>query len=874
MPNHDLLATELADDELAPILKIETPTSVSDVLLERSPMILGRSADSNIVVLYPTVSRRHLEISQTAAGYQIKDLNSKLGLTFLGERIQEKILKNGDVFYIGSNVKLTFTENTPLYLSQSINLKNKDIVTIGRSSDNDVQIDHPQLSRHHAKIERQGTSLIISDLDSFNGTFLNGKQLTRPQSLRAGDKLRIGPYLLQIKIDETIVVTDEAGKLRFDVINLEKTVATNKKILNNICLSFLPREFIVIAGVSGCGKSTLLKALIGFSPATRGTILINGENLYQDFDAYRSEFAYVPQQDIVHTDLSVKQALDFAAQLRMPTDTTERERNQRVTDVMEELGLTQHQESIIKSLSGGQLKRVSIGVELLTKPSLFFLDEATSGLDPGTEADVMRLLRTLANEDGTVVLITHMTENIKLCDLVVFLAAGGRVAYFGPPEQAPEYFGVSSFNAIYPLIERERSPEEWQQRYLNSKQYQTYVVSRQANIPPSAEPADSHSQKHAKGNKAKKTSANRVSSWQQFLIFLQRDIAILQRDKPTFVLNFSMPFLIGILDFVTWNRNLFDIKLGGAGLSITMLFIMALVAVMVGSLTTMRAISKEQEIYKRERLIGLKVLPYVCSKLAFALILSLYQAFAFLVFKNLAITFPAGGWGMQAELYLTLVLASFSGMVMGLLVSAISPNQAVAPLLVILFVIPQVTFGGGIVSLPDLSAVGRWINYITVVKWPFEIFVTSTGIGKDLANDPCWTEGANPQDADCPCTGAQLFQTCYFPGIRDYFVPEINQPAPIQPVRPEFPRDLAEISTFETKIEDYTDDINTWQKEYEQWSLKREQAIGKAEGILDVINRNFGSTFQVNLVRHWFVLSVLIGVMVGLIFWVQVQKSI
>ncbi|WP_216086725.1 ATP-binding cassette domain-containing protein [Halothece sp. PCC 7418] len=127
-------------------------------------------------------------------------------------------------------------------------------------------------------------------------------------------------------------------------------------------LSINQREFVVVAGVSGGGKSTLMDALNGSRPATSGTVLVNAMDLYQNYNAYRSQIGYVPQKDIVHTDLTVHEALDFAAQLRMPTDTTVQERQQRLDEVLEELRLTHRRDVPIKALSGGQLKRVSIGL--------------------------------------------------------------------------------------------------------------------------------------------------------------------------------------------------------------------------------------------------------------------------------------------------------------------------------------------------------------------------------------------------------------------------------------------------------------------------------------------------------------------------------
>jgi len=229
--------------------------------------------------------------------------------------------------------------------------------------------------------------------------------------------------------------TAPINPLRLDACDLVYRVGS-LKLLDDVSLSILPTEFVTIVGVSGAGKSTLLNALCGFRPATKGSVFVNGDNLYKNYDAYRTELGYVPQDDIIHQDLTVQQALNFAAQLRLTPNTSEADRRQQVEQVLMDLELQEQAKTYVKNLSGGQRKRVSIGVELLTKPGLFFLDEATSGLDPGTELQMMRLLRRMASQGRTVVLVTHTTKNLMISDLVVFLAKGGRVAYFGPPKDA------------------------------------------------------------------------------------------------------------------------------------------------------------------------------------------------------------------------------------------------------------------------------------------------------------------------------------------------------------------------------------------------------------------------------------------------------
>lgn len=411
----------------------------------------------------------------------------------------------------------------------------------------------------------------------------------------------------------------------------------------------------------------------------------------------------------------------------MPADTTLAERNTRIQEVLEDLGLSHRRDVPVKNLSGGQLKRVSIGVELLTKPSLFFLDEATSGLDPGTEVDIMRLLRKLSDQGRTVLLITHATENVMLCDLVVFLAAGGRVAYFGPPAEAPEYFGVTKFNEIYPKVERKIPPQEWQKRYKKSPQYQKYVVDRQDGIEDSqVNSRETRLKQQSPGSKVK-----RISAWRQLLILSRRNIAILMRDRASLALMLAVAPILGLLDFFTWKRDMFDVQQGDAGQAITILFNTGLIAVLVGSLATMREIVKEVDIYRRERMIGLQSVPYILSKFWFVILLAIYQAAVFLLFKLLAVDIP----GNLSSMYVTLLLTTIAGMIMGLLVSAISPNQNVAPLLTIVFLVPQIIFGGGILPVNEFGSPGKFINQISLTKWPFEALVTITGLGTDVAEE-------------------------------------------------------------------------------------------------------------------------------------------
>jgi ABC transport system ATP-binding/permease protein len=881
-PLHSSDSTVVSLPSNTPVLCITTPQGTWNVLLQKDNLSLGRDLASDIVIDIPVVSAKHAQLRRSNGTYEIVDLNSRNGLIFRDQRITQKRLNDGDVIYLDASVILTYQLTASVNVAmpkQVLNLRGRDTLSLGRDLQNDTVIDHPSVSRFHAFIERKNSVIVITDLSSTNGTFVNGKQISRDRPLRPEDTIRVGPCRLVFNFDETIVRHDEEGNLRLDAINLRKVVGKGTTLLDDISLSVLAKEFVVIAGVSGGGKSTLLDALNGFRPATSGSVLVNGTDLYKNFNAYRTELGYVPQKDIVHTELTVTQALDYSAQLRMPADTTLAERKARIQEVLEDLGLSHRRDVSVKNLSGGQLKRVSIGVELLTKPSLFFLDEATSGLDPGTEADIMHLLRKLADQGRTVLLITHATENVVLCDLVVFLAAGGRVAYLGPPDEAPQHFGVTKFNEIYPKVERERSPEEWQRQYLQSPQYQKYVVERQASVEPSkVDSRRSRVKKQAPGSKVKQ-----ISAWRQLLILSQRNIAILLRDRASLTLMLAIAPILGLLDFFTWKRTMFDIEQGDAGQAITMLFNTGLIAVMVGSLATMREIVKEVDIYRRERMIGLMRIPYILSKIWFVILLAIYQAAVFLLFKLLAVNIP----GNLVNMYITLLLATVAGMMMGLLVSAVSPNQNVAPLLTIIFLVPQIIFGGGVLPVSQFGLPGRLINHISLTKWPFEALVTITGLGTDVAEDSCWklSEDERKKLTDteknkrCQCLGPKLFEKCEFPGLKIKYDDEakaaVAKPEPAKPKSPgDPPSDPSAFKDYQDKVKKYNKDIEVWQKDFSKWKEKRESAIGGAEGLLSRFHKDYGQMFKVNILKHWGSLSLIMAVMFSFLVGVHKRKDI
>ena len=465
--------------------------------LTRPVLTIGRVEENDIVIPSQIVSRQHARLERANGGYKLVVLaEAKNPVLFEGRPLDgSRVLHHGDTLRIGSldpGMMVTMNYSAPAEASQEIArdivFGDKTLIQIGRDPSNDVVLPSPNVSRFHAQVVRVGQRYRVEDLRSSNGVFVNGERVDGALWLKPEDSIRVGQYRFIMGKDQLAKYDDSKG-MNVDVIGLNKWVRKDLNILQDISVALKPREFIVVVGQSGGGKSTFVDAVAGYRPATPPSrVLVNDIDIYSHFDAIRNDIGFVPQKDIIHMELTVYQGLDYAAQLRMPADTSAEERHRRVMEVLEDLDLTHRKDVQISGLSGGQQKRVSIGVELLTKPGLFFLDEPTSGLDPGTETALMQLMRRLADQGRTIILITHATKNVMLADKVIFLARGGYLAWFGPPDEALEYFdqyrserdrrtGKIEFDEIYAILDdsSKGTPADWAQRYRENKAYQKYI---------------------------------------------------------------------------------------------------------------------------------------------------------------------------------------------------------------------------------------------------------------------------------------------------------------------------------------------------------------------------------------------------------------
>jgi ABC-type multidrug transport system ATPase subunit/pSer/pThr/pTyr-binding forkhead associated (FHA) protein len=775
-------------------LVVSTPDWTRTFPLQQEQISIGRDPSSDICIDRPVVSRKHAKLERSPHGYRIVDLGSANGLACHGAEVAELLLAQGDVVHIVDEVTLAyqitaaeaveeeaapaappveavFEEPAPVPVRatmiglettveglQRVDMRDRRELRIGRSPENDLTLNYPTISRFHARISQVGSGMqyAIEDLGSSNGTAVNDEVIEpgKPHPLHPGNTIRIGPVRF-LFAPESVQIVDESRNMRLDALHLNQFVGKGVNLLQDISLAVQPREFVAVVGVSGAGKSTLLNALAGFWPASDGQVLVNQTNLYRHFDAFRTDLGYVPQDDIIHRELTTEKALDYAARLRLPGDITAEERKQIVTEELETLGLQERRAVRVGSLSGGQRKRVSIGVERLTRPGLFFLDEATSGLDPGTENQLMRLLRQLADDGQTILLVTHATKNVMICDQVIFLAKGGRLAFFGPPQQALEYFGVTDFDEIYEKLENERTPEEWRADYRASRYYQDLVVGRLQSTYGellSAEPAAGKAKAERRQNlMTGKSKVKRPSPFRQFGVLTARYLDIIRSDRINLLLMLLIAPVLGSMDLIAWPRMIFDPVEGEASEALVMLFLGAVIPFLVGALSSVREIVKERAVYQRERSVNLRIFPYLLSKCAIALLFGLYHAAALLILKLVAVDFGHLSFGDIALYYLILVLAVFSGAVWGLLISAIAPREEQAMLLVIVVVVMQMVFSGGILALDRLGTAGEVIGYATTSKWTLQAMVDVTQVQRGDCEGPSLD--------DCMLSGIQAYDT-------------------------------------------------------------------------------------------------------------------
>ena len=724
---------------------------------------VGRAADNDVVLDYPFISAHHARITIEGGRATIEDLGSANGLA-LGapqQRVTRAPLSAGDTVYFGTlPVPAARLLGGVLLLggaSLVLPAPQATITVIGRDPSCDRVLPHPEISRRHARLVRTPEGLTIEDLGSTNGTFVNGTRITRPTLLHPSDLVALGSTTYRIGADGSLLeqvwrhnVTVEARGVSVDI--------PGARLLDNVSLTVFPSELVGVMGPSGAGKTTLLSALNGYTAPSQGQVLFNGQDLYANYDLFRLQLGYVPQDDIMHRDLTVQEALYFTARLRLPSDTSDQEIYERIAQVLEQLGLRGIEHTRIgtperRGISGGERKRVNVAMELLTDPSVLFLDEPTSGLSSEDALAVMRALRALADTGKTVIVTVHQPsrEVFELFNQVVVVGrdaegGSGKVTYYGPAfPDAITFFNPTA--ASDPSARPSLSPDlvlrgmatapasEWARRYERSEFKRRWVDERMGSVP---------------GSLAARAPARPRRSFglSQWWTLLRRAAAVKAGDRDNFLMLLVQAPAIALFTVMVFGPHARKVMTHATWLEVAAptggaLFMLVVAAAWLGCSNAAREIVAEWAIYRRERMVNLTIPSYLLAKLTVLGGLSVMQCLVLVGGVFL-------GCGCRAPVLPALgvcVLLAMVGVGLGLLLSAFSRTSEVAISMVPTLLLPMIMFGGALVPLADMSPQARAVAQVMPTRWAFEGLVLL-----ESGKRPSWEvpslPGTSPARAD------------------------------------------------------------------------------------------------------------------------------
>jgi ABC-type multidrug transport system ATPase subunit/ABC-type multidrug transport system permease subunit len=618
-----------------------------------------------------------------------------------------------------------------------------ETLVVGRTSDNDLTIDHPLVSRHHAQFARSGSRWTVTDLRSTNGTYVNGRRVTGPEPLAIGDVVDVGGSRLVLLDDGSLERRDYRGNTRVEAQDLAID-AGGRRLLEGVSFTLLPSELVGLMGPSGAGKTTLMTALNGYQPPSAGRVLFNGEDLYSSFDHFRLGIGYVPQDDILHGELTVAEALSFTARLRLPPDTSAAEIAQRIDRVLGQLGIAHIRDSLIgtpthKVVSGGERKRVNVAMELLNDPPVLFLDEPTSGLSSEDALAVMQSLRALAKDGRTILLTIHqpsrevfrLMDNLAVVSRDVKSRNPASLVYYGPAyPEAIRFFNPERELPAEPspdLVLRglaERPTADWRERFQRSPLRQRFV--------------DGRAGRGLMRDTAAPETRRPPSVLAQSLVLMRRALLLKTRDVwNTSILLAQAPIIALLIVLVFGGATRASAAPSdpsrGAVATATVLFLMNIAAIWFGCSNSAREIVAEWAVFSRERMVSLRLPAYLASKLGILTAVSLIQCVLLLAIVRQGCRMDAP-W---PRMLLCLVLSALVGTSLGLLISSIARSSEVAISLVPLAILPMVVLGGMMQPPHRMERPARAIAQLVPSRWAFE-----AAIGIEAAHRPSATAAA------------------------------------------------------------------------------------------------------------------------------------
>jgi len=744
--------TQTTDELPLPVEQVGSPTAVRPLLRssrvappatllhegKRLPILphgltIGRLQESDLVISSELTSRSHARVVPAEGRYFVADLGSINGTYLNGERLlgEARWLNPGDTIAVGGET-IRFLTGLETYaggvpaLEPGVQAARFDgrRLTMGRDHSNDVHLEAPSISRFHAEIVATDGVVELRDLGSRNGTRVDGELVSRA-AVRAGSEIGIGPFRL-IFDGSAFLQRDDRGALRLDAYDIAVAVRA-KVILDRTSISVQPGEFVALIGESGSGKTTLIRVLAGVSKPSDGMVLLNGEPVKSRL----ADLGYLPQDEIVHPRLSVLESLRYSARLRLPPDSSTADIEDAVSRVLAETGLEEQSRTRIGSLSGGQRKRVGLATELLNRPGLLFLDEPTTGLDPGLETRMMELFRSLAAVGShALLLVTHATRNLELVDRLCVLARGGQMCFLGRPDEAKEFFGVGSFDDIYTALDT-RPIEQWRRAFETDR------------AAPSA-PVDAVRAPSGRVPRTRKPEVARVRRLQA-RVLASRYLRVFLRDRRNVLTLLLQAPLLALAMALLFKPYVFAPP--GQGLpssAAQLLFILVVATIWLGTITSAREIIKERGVFSRERAIGVRVDAYLASKLAVLAPLVTIQT-GVLVLVVFQLRPLHGSATTYAALLVALALTGLVAVAMGLLISALVRTEEQAMAFIPVAMIVQLLFGGAIVTVQSMGSVMATLSTLVFSRWAFGGAGQIAQMNERIAGDQVFS-GQSPYD--------------------------------------------------------------------------------------------------------------------------------
>ena len=739
-----------------------------------APLLIGRGAGCDYVIADERVSSRHAGLSRQDGFLLLEDLDSVNG-TFVDDRrikrmriswrqefqIGGKTLTPIDVYAAARGEELA--TKTAMFRPQEamniadvlddvgggserlspslagvapsslVTLAPGDVVIVGRDIELPVVFDTPNVSRRHARIRRTASELVIEDLGSTNGTWVNGDRIQTPRKISGVDDVRIGHQKLQItrglSIEQPVAGGGATG-IRIDAESLVREVGSGgarRRVIDDINFSILPGEMVALMGPSGAGKTSLLTTIAGYTPPTTGQLFMDGMSLYSHFGLFREAVGYVPQEDVMHRTLTVEEVLYYQAKLNFPAEVTRDEIDARIDLVLAQLDLQDVRQSVVgdevrRGLSGGQRKRLNVAMELMSEPAALLLDEPTSGLDARSAMQLIRQCRGLATSGRTVIMTIHQPrrEAFDLFDKLLLLSKGGKLAYFGPAKDARPYFTARTevdpktasnpadfvLDVLDPVdASLSRPPEEWGRDFEASPLYTRFIQSRM-----------SEDDRRIEADASVHTGGRKANFLRQLGILSARYAVLKGRDVSALgVQLIQAPVIAGIALLLFYQGRFAPLFLQD---DVTpTLFVLIASAVWFGCSNVAREIVGERAVFRRERMGRLRPGPYLLSKLGIQSGLIAVQVGLML---GVLVPFVPLEGGIL-PLFGVAMLAGFSSMSVGLLVSTIARSELQAIQLVPLVILPQVMLSGILLPVAgeNASLIARWMSGPVLMRWGY-----------------------------------------------------------------------------------------------------------------------------------------------------------